>query len=705
MTYPFQNPELPLSERVDDLVSRLSLPEKINQLLHENNAVERLGVPAYNWWSEACHGVGRNGRATIFPQVIGMAATWNRPLLEKAAQCISDEARAKHHAAAAMGRRGQYQGLTFWTPNINIFRDPRWGRGQETFGEDPFLTGELGLAIVKGLQGEHPRYLKTAACAKHFAVHSGPEDERHSFDARPSPKDLNETYLPAFEKLVRGGVETVMGAYNRVLGEPACGSRFLITETLREKWNFQGHVVSDCGAIDDFHQHHKVTQNAAESAALAVRNGCDLNCGCTYNDLLLAVRQGLISEAEIDTALRRLLNTKFKLGLFDPEAQVPYASIPSSVIDCPEHRQLARQVAVESIVLLKNKDQILPLRDDPASMLVVGPNGANATVLLGNYYGVGSHLVTLLEGIVERTDPRTRIKFRVGTPLYSQTAPGVNYTFPAAESSEVVIAILGLDPSLEGEEGDTVASPTGGDRPAVELPENQRVFLRELRQHCKKLILVLTGGSALAIPEEHELCDAIIQVWYPGCEGGRAVAEVLFGDQSPSGKMPVTVPKATTDLPPFNDYRMAGRTYRFSDKEALYPFGFGLSYARFTYTQPRLSCATLERGSDILVSAQLSNESEREADETVQCYVVPPRMLPETPKASLVAFRKVRVPAKTRVEVSFHLRETSFLLFDREGEKVWFPGDYEIVIGSCSPGPRASTLGAPAPVSAPVKLV
>src|SRR5882672_5914652 len=335
---PFANPALPLATRVDDLVARLTLPEKINQLLHENNAIERIGLPAYNWWNEACHGVGRNGRATVFPQVIGLAATWNRALIQRVAGIISDEARAKHHAAVSAGHRGQYQGLTFWTPNINIFRDPRWGRGQETFGEDPYLTGELGLAMVRGLQGDHAHYLKTAACAKHFAVHSGPEQSRHGFDAKPSAKDLAETYLPAFEKLVRGGVEAVMGAYNRTLGEPCCASRRLMVDTLRGAWKFQGHFVSDCGAIDDIHLHHGVTRNAAESAALAVRLGCDLNCGCTYNDLVVAVRDGLITEAEIDIALRRLLTTKFKLGLLDPQERVPWSKTHVSVVDSAPHR-------------------------------------------------------------------------------------------------------------------------------------------------------------------------------------------------------------------------------------------------------------------------------------------------------------------------------------------------------------------------------
>jgi beta-glucosidase len=702
--FPFLDPDLPLERRIDDLAGRLTLEEKVDQMLHESSAVERLGVPAYNWWNEACHGVGRNGRATVFPQVIGLGATWDRALVKAVATAISDEARAKHHAAVAAGQRGQYQGLTFWTPNINIFRDPRWGRGQETFGEDPYLTGELGTEMVRGLQGDHPRYLKTAACAKPFAVHSGPERERHTFDARPSPRDLHETYLPAFEKLVRAGVEAVMGAYNRTLGEVCCGSRLLLVDILRGRWGFRGHVVSDCGAVDDFHDHHKVTKTAAESAALAVKAGCDLNCGRTYKALLDAVRTGLLSEADIDRSLRRLLSAKFRLGLLDPEDRVPWSRTPASVVDGPAHRALARLAAVESIVLLKN-DGILPISPGCGSILVTGPTAANTTALLGNYFGFSPRLVTLAEGIIARAPEGCRTVYRTGCPLSGPMAPGVNYTYGTATENELTIAVLGLDPALEGEEGDTVSSESGGDRETVELPQVQRDFITELRKHAKRLVVVLTGGSALAAPEVHDLADAVLQVWYPGCEGGNALADVLFGDASPSGKMPVTVPRRTEDLPPFDDYAMKGRTYRYAEIEPLYPFGFGLGYGRLAYGPLALEGAKLAPGEELVARTTLTNGSSRPVEETVQCYASRRGGPAGGPRATLIDFQRIAVPAHGSAQVEFRLPAGAFAQVDAAGNRVHVPGPFLLTVGSASPGSRVIELGVPPPAVGEVLLV
>jgi len=704
ITPPYQDSNIDLESRIDDLLSRMTLGEKIGQMMHDNPPIERLNVPQYNWWNEACHGIGRAGRATVFPQVIGMAATWNRDLVYKVACAISDEARAKHHHAAKRGKRGQYQGLTFWTPNVNIVRDPRWGRGQEAFGEDPFLTGELGSLVVKGLQGDDPKYLKTAACAKHFAVHSGPESERHEFDAKPTPKDLEETYLPAFKKLVDSDVEAVMGAYNRILGEACCASDFLMNKVLRERWGFKGHYVSDCGAVDDFHNFHGVTKNAAESAALAVRMGCDLNCGCTFGDLIFAVDQGLISEAEIDTSVRRLLRTKFRLGLFDVDEKVPWSGLSLDIVDGAENRALARSAAAQSVVMLKNDKATLPLKRDPDRVLVVGPTAANDGALLGNYYGVSPEMVTIFQGILEAVEPNTPVKYRPGCPLYSPQAPGVNYTYGAAEAAEVVIAVMGLDHTLEGEEGDTVASPSGGDRDRIELPEVQMNFLRDVRKYCKKLILILTGGSAIACPEAFEFCDAVLLAWYPGCEGGRAVADILFGAESPSGRLPVSVVHCTEDLPAFNDYNMSKRTYRFQEKEALFPFGFGLSYGKVSYESISLGRPSIGKGDTLSVCVELQNQSDYAINEVVQCYIVPPRDWPDAPNSSLVEFSKIMLQIGERKTVSFELCAEAFMQFNAMGKRVFHPGHYGVVVGSSSPSKRALELGAPVPVEATVEV-
>ena len=530
-TMLFRRTDLPLEERIADLISRMTLEEKVSQMIYDSAAIPHLGIEEYNWWNECLHGVARAGVATVFPQAIGMAASFNAPLLQKVAEVTATEARAKHHEAARRGDRGIYKGLTFWTPNVNIFRDPRWGRGQETYGEDPHLTAELGIAFVRGLQGDDPKYLKTAACAKHYAVHSGPESLRHSFDARCSQKDLYETYLPAFRALVvDADVESVMGAYNRTNGEPCCASPTLLQKILREDWGFEGHVVSDCGAIYDIHAHHKVTNSPEESAALAVKNGCDLNCGRVYPALREAVAQGLISEEEIDQALARLLRTKFKLGLFDPEEEVPFANVPYEVVACPEHRSLAREMARQSMVLLKNENNLLPLGTDLKTVAVIGPNADARKVLLGNYFGTSTQLVTALDGIRRKLEPDCKVLFAEGCDL-TTTKPGYWGDSPksgfaealaVAERADAVIMCMGISPDLEGEEGAAANSDGGGDRIGLDLPGMQEELIKEVAALGKPLVLVLFSGSPLTVNWAHEHVPAIIQAWYPGEEGGNA---------------------------------------------------------------------------------------------------------------------------------------------------------------------------------------
>ncbi len=708
MTLPFQNPDLPLDERLDDVIARLTLEEKCAQLRWDAPAVDRLGIPEYNWWNEALHGVGRNGRATVFPQAIGMAAMWDAAATRRIASAVADEARAKHHEAARNGSRQQYQGLTFWTPNINIFRDPRWGRGQETWGEDPYLTGELGAAFVRGLQGDDPRYLKTAACAKHYAVHSGPEALRHEFDARPSKKDFRETYLPAFKRLVEEGVESVMGAYNAVYGEPCCGSKLLLGDILRGEWGFQGHVVSDCWAIRDFHTHYKVTANAEESAALALRNGCDLNCGSVYCDALEgALAMKLVDESDVDRALRRLWRARFKLGLFDPEDRVPHASISMDVVNCEEHHQLAFDAAVRSIVLLKNKNAVLPLGPEVRNLLLTGPLTTSVDAMLGNYFGMSGRVSTVLEGMAARAPEGLRMDFRLGCLLDRPRPNASDWAGFEAVKSDVVLCSMGLTPNIEGEEGDAVESPHKGDRVAVELLEDQIAYLKNIaraieeRKASTRIVVLLFGGSAIAVPEVQEFADAVLQVWYPGEAGGEAIAAVLFGQESPGGRLPVTVPRSTADLPPYEDYAMAGRTYRYMDDgKILYPFGFGLGYTGFAY-----SGLTVEPdGRGAKVGLTLGNTGGRAGEEVAQLYLRGPRGAGNQPQCRLVRFRRVRLETGAEERLEWTLGEDDFRVYNEDGERVFIPGDFEIIAGGAAPLPCAEKLGAPQPQSASLSL-
>lgn len=690
----------PTAERVQDLLSRLTLDEKIGQMRNPAQAIPRLNMPAYDFWSEALHGVAGNGRATVFPQAIGMAATWDPALIEKIASAVGDEARAKYHEALQRnGSTGMFQGLTVWSPNINIFRDPRWGRGQETWGEDPFLTGEMGAAYVRGLQGYDPKYLKVAACAKHFAVHSGPEKLRHVFNAKASLRDLNATYLPAFRKLVmEARVEAVMGAYNRTNDEPCCASQFLLVKTLRGDWAFQGHVVSDCGALTDFYKGHKVTSDVVESAALALNAGLDLSCICTYDHLGEAIDRGLITEADIDRSLGRTLATRFKLGMFDPPAEVPYAAIPISVVGSLEHRQLAYEAAVKSIVLLKNKDNILPISDQARRILVVGPTAANIEVLLGNYHGLNDSLTTLIQGIVARVPEGVSLQYRPACPL-TQHVELRDWSIVGTPNADVVIACMGLSPLLESEESDACLSDENGDRTWITLPPVQVEYLTRLARGGSKIVLVLTGGSPIALGDLEDLMEAIVYVWYPGQEGGKAVADVLFGDAVPSGKLPLTFPKSLEQLPPFEDYDMTGRTYRYANDEPLYPFGFGLSYTCFTYSDLTLDMTTIRAGESLSFHCTLTNSGSVEAEEVAQIYISDLEASTVVPIHSLIGFQRVHLKPGERAVITFTVTSEMMKMVNDAGDRILEPGEFRVTVGGCSPGELGVRLGASAPVS------
>lgn len=704
--FPFMNSSISVDERVADLISRLTMDEKVNQLMNNTAAIDRLGILPYSYWNEALHGVGRSGVATVFPQAIGLGATFDKDLAYRVSSAISDEARALHNAAKAKGYYKQYGGLTFWTPNINIFRDPRWGRGQETYGEDPFLTATLGTAFVKGLQGDNPNYLKTAACAKHFAVHSGPEKLRHEFNAEASPKDLWETYLPAFKALVESDVEAVMCAYNSTNGAPCCANTFLIDEVLRKQWKFKGHVVSDCGALDDFFTSkekggHGISNSEAAAAALAIKSGISLNCGSTYEALPEALKQGLITEKEINNQLTILLRTRFKLGLFDPMGSNPYDAISINVVDSKEHRALAKEVAEKGIVLLKNNG-VLPLRNDLSKYFVTGPNAANTEVLLGNYYGVSSNMVTVLEGVAKAINPASQIQYQLGAMLSQSGVNPIDWASGNAGNSDATIVVLGISSLLEGEEGESLASATAGDRLDYNLPQNQMDYLKKLRKAADKdsknkkpIIAVITGGSPMNLAEVHEIADAVVLVWYPGEEGGNAVADILFGKTSPSGKLPITFPKSLEQLPPYEDYSMKGRTYRYMNQEPLYPFGFGLSYTNFTYSEAKVSSGKISKKESVIVTAKVTNSGKTKSDEVVQLYVSDLVASVAVPNFQLSDMKRITLEAGETKEVTFELTPKAFEMVKDDGKRTIESGDFKIYIGGSSPMKRSFELGAP----------
>lgn len=690
----YLDPSQPLDARVNDLVSKLTLEEKVAQLMYNSPAIPRLNIPAYNWWNESLHGVARSGVATIFPQAIGMAAAFDDELMLRVSTAISDEARAMYNASIAKGYYRQYAGLTFWTPNINIFRDPRWGRGQETYGEDPYLTSRLGVAFVKGLQGDNPTYLKAAACAKHFAVHSGPEKLRHEFDAQASLKDLHETYLPAFKALVDANVEAVMCAYNRTNGEPCCGNEYLLQTLLRQKWAFKGHVVSDCWALVDFHEGHKVTSNAVETAALALKRGVNVNCGSTFNpNLLEAVKQGLVNEKQVDEALVILLRTRFRLGLFDPKGKNPYDAISTDVINSDKHRALAREVAVKSIVMLKNNGA-LPLKNDLPYYYVTGPNAGNVDALIANYYGVNNNIVTILEGISGAIEPGSQLQYKMGFLLDRDNVNPIDWTTGDAKSADATIVVMGISGLIEGEEGESIASPHFGDRLDYNIPKNQIDFLKTLRKGNKKpIIAVVTGGSPMNLADVHELADAVLFVWYPGEEGGNAVADVIFGKTSPSGKLPLTFPKSLDQLPPYDNYAMTGRTYRYMEQEPMYPFGFGLSYGTFEYSNLKLSASKIKKNQPVEAEVTVTNTGKAAGDEVVQLYITDLKASVKAPLFSLRDFKRVNLMPGESKTLKFIVTPDMMMLVNDKGENILEPGNFKVSIGGSLPGKRSQYLG------------
>lgn len=681
------------------LVSQMTLDEKMSQMLYDSPAIERLGIPAYNWWNEALHGIARAGDATIYPQAIGLAATFDKELLGQIADTVSTEGRAKFHQFTRKNDRGIYKGLTFWAPNVNIFRDPRWGRGHESYGEDPYLTGELGTAYIKGLQGDDPEHLKAAACAKHFAVHSGPEADRHSFDAKAGRQDMYDTYLYAFKRCVAdAGVEAVMGAYNRVNGEPACGSKTLLQDILRDEWGFEGHVVSDCWAILDFHENHKVTHTVQESAAMAVNNGCDLNCGSAFLHLKEAYDEGLLSEEKITAAVERLMEVRIRLGMMK-DYPSPYDDIPYEKVECREHVALAVEAARRSMVLLKN-DGLLPLKKEKLrSIAVIGPNANSRDALVGNYVGTSSQYITPLEGIQQYVGDDIRVYYSEGCHLYHDKVEALAHVKDrfaeaviAAEQADVVVLCLGLDATIEGEQGDAGNEYASGDKIDLRLPGLQQELLETVTAVGKPVVLLLSAGSAMDLSWAQKHVNAIIDIWYPGARGGRAVAEALFGDFSPNGKLPVTFYASTDDLPDFKDYSMDNRTYRYFKGTPLYPFGYGLSYGRITYSDAAVDRTRAAIGDILTVRATVKNESAYPLHEAVQVYVHDVESETRTPIWQLRGVQCVQLAPGESKTVALTLSARDFAIIREDGSCVVEPGAFRVAIGGQQPDARSVQL-------------
>lgn len=679
LAQPFTQQGLSIEVRTKDLLSRLTLEEKIGLLGYAAKPVNRLAIPAYNWWNEGLHGVARAGKATVFPQAIALAATFNDSLVQSVADIISTEARAKYNEAVKLHNRSQYMGLTFWSPNINVFRDPRWGRGQETYGEDPFLTATMGVAFVKGLQGNDAKYLKAAACAKHFAVHSGPEAFRHSFDAVVSEKDLRETYLYAFEKLVDAKVEAVMCAYNRLNGTPCCTNKSLLTDILRNEWHFKGHIVSDCWALDDVYKGHKVVDNPVEVAALALKSGLNLDCSeLLQQNLKKAVDAGLLTVSDIDMALMPTIRTQIKLGMYDRNTKHPYNLFSANDVHTVQHVQVARKAAQQSMVLLKNNN-ILPLNKDRyKSIMVIGANASSIPVLVANYHGMSGDMVTFVEGITEAAGAGIGVQYESGSDYFDTLHYGGVW---AAGNTDITIAVVGLTPLLEGEEHDAFLSVSGGDKNSLSIPQPHIQLLRKLKKNNKPLVVVVTAGSAVDLSEIHSLADAVILAWYPGEQGGHALADILFGKVSPSGKLPVTFYQSLTDLPAYDNYSMQGRTYRYYNGAVQYPFGYGLSYTSFEYKWQQQALKQYGLNDTIRLSIQVKNTGNMNADEVVQLYMQYPAVA-GMPLKELKAFKRVYVARNKSAVVQLSVPVKELMKWDSSSNQ-WnlFSGSYQLNIG------------------------
>lgn len=694
--YPFRNPDLPLELRVRDVISRLTLEEKVEMMKYTSPAIPRLGIPAYNWWNEALHGVARTReKVTVFPQAIGMAATFDTEAMQKMGDITASEGRALFNEDLKAGKTGEiYRGLTYWTPNINIFRDPRWGRGQETYGEDPYLTGKMGSAIVRGLEGDDPCYLKAVACAKHFAVHSGPEDNRHSYDARTSWYDLWDTYLPAFHELVtKAKVHGVMCAYNRHEGQPCCGNNRLLQDILRNQWEFDGYVTSDCWAVSDFVSFHKTHANLTDAVVDAVLNGTDMECGNSYQKLLQGVQRGQISEKEINVSLARLLRILFRIGLFDPADRVPYSSIGREVLECDAHKAHAYRMARESMVLLKNHRDILPLDARKIKRIaLVGPNMNNEKTLLANYFGTPTEIITPYKSLARRYGHSIQIDTIPGVGIVQKLERGPSFAQVAARAkrADVIIFVGGISADYEGEAGDAGAAGYGGfasgDRTTMQLPPVQTELMKALKQTGRPLILVNMSGSVMSFEWESRHADAILQAWYGGQAAGDAIVDVLFGNYNPAGRMPLTTYMSDSDLPAFEDYSMAGRTYRYFGGEVRYPFGYGLSYTTFAYGSPDIP-ATVRTGDSIRVAVTVENTGRRSGDEVVQLYVSHPRDgRTRVPICSLKGFRRIHLAKGESRVVTFTLAPEDLALVDEQGSLIEAPGTVSLFVGGGQPG-------------------